>query len=163
MPHDTTDLLDRLEAAVRELTWTMIDLDEDELHESAAAEEWSPIEILAHIKACDDIVTGRIATLLTHPHPTLANFDERAWAIIAGYAEAPVDQTLMALQRHRGEMVWQLRRLPTEAWDRTAQHETRGTLSLYELVRTFVEHEEEHVAQLDAMFEDDDDDDDEEE
>jgi hypothetical protein len=160
MPHDITGLLDRLDAAVRELTWTLIDLDEDELTEAEGA--WSPIEILAHIKACDDIITGRIATLLTHPHPTLQRFDERAWATIAGYAEAPVDQTLMALQRHRGEMVWQLRHLPAEAWDLTAQHEERGAISLYDLVCSFLEHEEEHIAQLDALFEDEDDDADDE-
>src|SRR5579875_1198004 len=155
MANDVSDLIDRLEASVRRLTWAMMDLDEDELTEAPEEGEWSPIEILAHVKACDDIMTGRIATILTHPQPApLANFDERAWAEIAGYTEAPVDQTLMALQRHRGEMVWQLRRLPADAWERAAQHETRGMLTLYDLVRTFLEHEEEHIAQLEDLFED---------
>jgi hypothetical protein len=163
MANDVSDLMDRLEATMRRLTWAMMDLDEDELGEVPDEGEWSPIQILAHVKACDDVMTGRIATVLTHPQPApLANFDERRWAEIAGYADAPVDQTLMAMQRHRSEMVWQLRRLPEEAWDRTATHETRGTLTLYDLVHTFLEHEEEHVTQLEDLFEDLDEPDEEE-
>jgi hypothetical protein len=162
MADEITEILDRLDASAKQLAWTMMDLDPDEMTVAPDDGEWSAIEILAHVKACDDIMTGRIATILTHPKPLLQNFDERAWAIVAGYADAPVDQTLMALQRHRGEMLWQLRRLPPEAWARTAQHETRGPLSLLDLVRSFTEHEEEHIAQLDDLFEDDEPDDEEE-
>jgi uncharacterized damage-inducible protein DinB len=154
MADDPTAMLERLEASARRITWIMVDLDEEELTATVEADEWSPIQILAHIKACDDIMTGRIATTLTNPNASIPNFDERAWAEIAGYTEAPVDQTLMALQRHRGELVWQLRRLPETAWQHTLTHATRGTMTLQELVQSFLEHEEEHVAQLEGMFED---------
>ena len=153
MSEQTESLLARLEESMRRLTWAMMDVDEDDLTASED-DEWSPIEILAHVKACDDIMTGRIALTLVHPKPVLQNFDERAWAEIAGYTLAPTDQTLMAMQRHRGEMVWQLRNLPDAAWARTAQHETRGTLSLFDLVESFTDHEEEHVRQLEDLFED---------
>ena len=151
-----TLMLDRLESSAQRITWGIVDLDEEELtsgSEEGEDEEWSPIQILAHVKACDDIMTGRIASILTNPKAVVPNFDEQAWATIAAYTEAPVDQTLMALQRHRGEMVWQLRRLPEATWQQSFTHETRGTLTLLALVQSFLEHEEEHVAQLEEMFE----------
>jgi hypothetical protein len=153
MSEKTDALLARLEESMRRLTWSMMDVDEEDLNASEG-NEWSPIEILAHVKACDDIITGRIAQTLVHPKPVLQDFNERAWAEVAGYTLAPMDQTLMAMQRHRGEMVWQLRNLPDEAWDRTAQHETRGALALYDLVDSFASHEEDHVQQLENLFED---------
>jgi hypothetical protein len=153
MSEQTEAVLAQLEDSLHRITWAMMDVDEEDLNASEG-DEWSPIEILAHVKACDDIMTGRIAMLLVHPGAVLQDFNERAWATIAGYTDAPVDQTLMALQRHRNEMVWQLRRLPDEAWARTAQHETRGTLSLYDLVKSFADHETEHVQQLENLFED---------
>ena len=146
-------LLDRLEASAQRITWGIVDLDEEELTTGGEDEEWSPIQVLAHVKACDDIMTGRIASILTNPKAIVLNFDEQAWATIAGYTEAPVDQTLMAFQRHRGELVWQLRRLPEERWQQSFAHETRGTLTLLALVQGFLEHEEEHVTQLEDMFE----------
>ncbi len=153
MSEQTDALLTQLDESLRRLTWALMDVDEDDLNASED-NEWSPVQILAHVKACDDIMTGRIAMLLVHPQPMLQDFNERAWAEIAGYTMAPVDQTLMALQRHRNEMVWQLRNLPDEAWSRTAQHETRGTLSLLDLVQSFADHETEHVQQLEDLFED---------
>jgi hypothetical protein len=146
-------LMTQLEDSLHRLTWAMMDVDEEDLNASEG-DEWSPIEILAHVKACDDIITSRIAMLLVHPKANLQDFNERAWAEIAGYVDAPLDQTLMALQRHRNEMIWQLRRLPDEAWERTAPHETRGTLSLFDLVKSFADHETDHVQQLENLFED---------
>jgi len=156
MHDDVTELLTRAEDSAQHITWAIVDCAEEDLRTPADEGEWSPMQIFGHVKACDDIMTSRIATLLTHPNPTLVNFDENAWQAIAGYDEAPLDQTLMAFQRHRSEMLFQLKRLPEDAWNRTAQHETRGTLTLFDLVRTFIEHEEAHVAQLEAAFADDD-------
>lgn len=153
MTRDVPGVLARLESSVRRITWAIVDCDDDEKAQAPAKGQWSPIQILAHVKACDDIITSRIAMILTRARPTLLNFDEHVWAEIAGYVDAPDDQTLMAYQRHRGEMVWQLRRLPDEAWDYVGVHETRGELTLYDLVNSFLEHEEEHVANLETILE----------
>ncbi len=62
----------------------------------------------------------------------------------------------MALQRHRAELVRALRALPDDAWRIHATHATHGDLTLHELARSFVAHEEEHIAQLrDLLGEDD--------
>jgi hypothetical protein len=149
-------LLENLQENIRRFAWAITGCDEEDLHTSPEGDEWSPMEILAHVKACDDILTGRIAIILTHSNPSLQDFDVDAWAKKAGYVEATLDQTLLVYQRHRDEMLWVLRRLSFDDWARTTQHETRGTITLYDLVRTFTEHEMEHVEQLEASFESDD-------
>jgi uncharacterized damage-inducible protein DinB len=152
MREDAQQMLDRLDESARQIVYLVMDCDPEDLTAPPGEGEWSIAEILAHIKASDDILPGRVAMLLTHPRPEFQRFDERAWAAIAGYAEAPADQTLMAYQRRRGELIGQLRRLPDDAWDRTAHHEERGTISLLDLLRSAAEHEEEHVAQLEELL-----------
>lgn len=148
MRTDAATVIDRLERAMQRLSWAIVECEPADLGAAPGPGEWSPIEILAHLKACDDSITLRVALILTHPQPVLQRFDERAWAEIAGYTAAPPDQTLLAYQRHRQETVWQLRRLPDDAWDCTAQHEDRGPVTLLQVLASLVEHEEEHVAQL---------------
>jgi uncharacterized damage-inducible protein DinB len=153
---DAKSLCDRLNAAARDLTYLLIPLDAEELRAVPDDGGWSAGQIMAHVKAGDDIITARVAMLLTHPGAVFQDFDVDAWALIADYAHAPADDTLMALQRHRAELVRALRALPDEAWQIHATHETRGDLTLRDLVLSFVAHEEEHIAQLrDLLGEDD--------
>ena len=152
MRDDVQDLITRLEKNMERITWGMMDCETDDLATAPDEGEWSPIQIFAHMKASNDITTGRIPLLVTHVEPTLQNVDGRAWATLAGYEEAPLDQTLMAYRRQRDETLWQLRRLPDDCWDRVAHHETRGELTLFTLLQSFLEHEEEHITQLEAVF-----------
>lgn len=148
MRQDVEILTDRLETTVRRLTWAMMDCDPEDLNAAPEPGEWSPLQILAHLKASDDIVMPRIPMILTRDHPLLPDVDERMWADIAGYVDAPVDQTLLVFQRRRNETLWQLRRLPDEAWDLVGVHEERGEMTLYAMLASFAAHEEEHLAQL---------------
>jgi len=156
MRDDVTELLTRLENSMQRMTWALMDCDEDDLRMEMEDGEWSPMQIFSHIKASDDIMTARLPLFVTHDRPTLQSVDERAWAVAAGYEDAPLDQTLMALRRHRDEMLWQLRRLPDDAWDRVAHHEQSGDITLLDQIRKLAEHEEEHVVQLESLFGDED-------
>lgn len=150
----TATLLDRMEDTMRRLTFVMVDFDDDELTEAPQPSAWSPIQIFAHMKASDDLTTPRMAAMLTRDNPPLVSFDVDLWFQIAGYTDAPMDQTLMAYRRHRDETLYQLRRLPAEAWERTGVHAKRGPLSLFDVITTAVEHEEEHVTELEKILED---------
>jgi hypothetical protein len=89
---------------------------------------------------------------MTRNNPRFPSVDERLWAQMAGYDIAPVEDTLATYQRHRAEMVWQLRRMPLEAWSRVGTHETRGELTLFAIVQDFVDHEAEHAAELEKIL-----------
>ncbi len=152
MRNDVEDLAIRLEKSMQEYTNILLDCEEESLDAAPSAAEWSPIEVFGHIKALDDIITYRIAAVITQDTPQLVNFDIDAWEQAAGYTASPLDQTLMAFARHRSEMLWQLRRFPDSVWDRKAIHPSRGEITLFELVHIFAKHEEEHLEQLKAIF-----------
>jgi uncharacterized damage-inducible protein DinB len=152
MRADVEALIQRLDALKQQITWAMLDIDTADLRTAPAEDEWSPMEVLAHIKANDDIITPRIIKFLTEDNPTLPRYDLERWEAIAGYVEAPVDQTLLAFQRHRDELVWQLKRLPDAAWDRRGISPFSGDVTLYQILNIFADHEAEHLAQLRAML-----------
>src|SRR4051794_15202097 len=60
-------------------------LTDEQLHAPLAPGEWSPAEILAHLRAVDDIQSIRAYMILTRDEPPLPAFDERAWSRVAGY------------------------------------------------------------------------------
>jgi hypothetical protein len=114
--------------------------------------EWSGTEVLAHLRAADDILGYRAYAILVRDDAPLPAFDERRWAEVVGYAALPLRETLAVYAGKRGELTAMLRRATPEQWDRTCVHETRGAVTLWDQVTTLVEHEEEHLAQLRTLL-----------
>jgi len=52
----------------------------------------------------------------------------------------------------RAELVAALRRASPDDWRRVGAHEERGAVTLLDIVRSLVEHEEEHAAQLEHVI-----------
>lgn len=123
-----------------------------QLEERPAADAWAATDILAHLRASDDIVTSRIYMLLARDAPPLVAFDERRWAEVAGYATGDFHRSLTLFSLRRAEVVRVLRQLPPEAWQRSGQHEVRGNMSILAIVQDLTAHEEEHCSQLEALF-----------
>jgi hypothetical protein len=126
--------------------WSLTDL-----HTCSAMDQWSAAVIFAHLRASDDILTPRLYAILVRDKPTLAAFDDRRWAEIAGYEQADFQISLRLYTLRRAELVTMLRRLNPADWQRTGLHETHGVISILQAVTHLVEHEEEHCRQLEAI------------
>lgn len=126
--------------------------DEAELRTARAEGEWSAVDILAHIRASDEIVAHRAYVLLIRDNPTLLAYDERRWAEVARYAQIAFRSSLALYALRRAELLNLLRYTNPENWHRVGLHETRGPVSLLDIVTSMVEHEEEHCIQLEAMY-----------
>jgi hypothetical protein len=113
--------------------------------------DWSAADILAHLRAADEIVTARFIMMLVRENPFFLAFDERAWARTAGYAQADFVTSLHLYTLRRSELVAVLRRVAPTDWQRRATHEVTGEFTLAAGVLGFVEHEEEHCCQLEAL------------
>ena len=124
----------------------------EQLQQRSAPEIWTASEILAHIRASDDIMTSRIYMLLARNMPPLVAFDERHWAAIAGYADREVQQSLWLLTLRRSEVVAVLQQLSPEAWQRGGHHEVRGTMTILDIVQDLAAHEKEHCSQLENLL-----------
>jgi hypothetical protein len=152
---DERHLRDRLAAIPRRLEGLIADRADADLRAPAADGGWSPAAILAHLRASDDIMAPRVYAMLARDAPPLPAFDDRRWAEVAGYAEADVRSSLARFALGRAELVAALDRAGPTGWDRTGLHEERGTVSVRDVLTHLVEHEEEHLAQLEAALGDD--------
>ena len=61
-----------------------------------------------------------------------------------------MDDNLAAFNTLRGESVSLLMGLSLIDWDRSGTHTTRGTLSIADVVEDIVDHDAEHIGQLEA-------------
>jgi hypothetical protein len=141
----------RLAAIPERMARAVAGWSEDELRTTPAEGGWTAAEILAHVRASDDIMTPRMYMVLVRDRPPLPAYDDRKWAQVAGYARTGFRESLTPFALRRAEVVAVLRRARPDDWKRSGVHEEHGATSLLELVRKLVEHEEEHCAQLESM------------
>jgi hypothetical protein len=125
-------------------------LSDEQLGAPLAPGEWSPAEVLAHLRAADDIQAMRAYMILTRDEPPLPAFDERVWSQVAGYLTLHPRASLDLYFRRRIELGYALRAVNAAAFDRAGMHEALGRLTLRALLENLAEHEEDHVAQLEA-------------
>jgi hypothetical protein len=149
--HQVDTLLLRLADVPARIAHAAARLSDVEKHSASTTEEWSAAEVLAHIRAADDIVAYRLCAILVRDDPNLPAYDERRWAEIAGYALADFESSLKTFALRRGELVEMLRRVAWADWMRSGVHEVEGAISLFDMTTSLVEHEEEHCLQLEAL------------
>lgn len=126
-------------------------LTDKQLRAPLAPGEWSPADILAHLRAADDIQSVRAYMILARDEPPLPAFDERAWAEVAGYLTLHPRASLDLYFRRRIELAHMLRSVAPADFERVGIHETLGRLTLQAVLENLASHEEEHVGQLEAM------------
>jgi hypothetical protein len=126
-------------------------LTDEQLRAPLAPGEWSPAEVLAHLRAADDIQSIRAYMILARDKPPLPAFDERVWAEVAGYPTLHPRASLDIYFRRRVELAHMLRSVASADFEREGTHETLGQITLQALLENLVSHEEEHVAQLEAI------------
>ena len=149
--HDqVSDLLERLAATPQSIATLFANHSDAEITASRDG-EWSAAEVLAHLRAADDIQSYRAYAILARDDAPMPAFDERRWADAVGYVALPPRESAAVYAGKRGELVAMLRRISPEEWDRTYRHETLGDLTLWAQVSNLAEHEEEHLTQLKAL------------
>jgi len=119
---------------------------------TADPDSWSAAEILAHLRATDDILGYRVYAILVRDNPPMPAYDEQRWVEVARYGEVAVEDSLTMYTLRRAELIRTLRHIAPADWERTGTHETYGPQTLRAAVRKLAEHEAEHCAQLEALW-----------
>ena len=136
---------DRLQAAVR-------DADDGAL-DAAPDGEWSARTVLAHFR--DDefmVMRSRLVRMTVEDHPTLAPFDETAWAASRWKGRDTADELLADFRLQREVTMMGLRRLESDDWLRTGLQPEFGDFDVHWWVEHWLEHDETHVAQITAAL-----------
>lgn len=148
---DLDDLVRRLSSVPRRITGVIEGLSPTELH-AAPAREWSIVEVLAHLRASDDILAYRIYCMLARDEPRLPAYDERRWAEVAGYTQTADPRGLLNVYiGRRAELIHLLRRISPAEWQRAGIHEDHGRITIADVATYLVKHEEEHCEQIDRL------------
>jgi hypothetical protein len=89
-------------------------------HTSPSAGEWSVNEVLAHLRACNEVWGGYyIMTILAQDEPTIKAMNPRTWIKNTDYLEQDFQPSLRAFTKQRRKLLAVLEPLPPRDWTRT--------------------------------------------
>lgn len=142
------EVLSRLVSAPARFASALSRLEDADSVDSTRPGEWSPAEILAHVRAAHDIQEPRIFYMLVRDSPPLVAYDDRRWAEIARYTAVPIIESLEVIRLRRKELVNALRGISAEDWERTGTHEISGPTTVFNLAKHIADHDDEHCAQI---------------
>ena len=113
------------------------------------SEPFTAIEQVCHVR--DIEVEGyqvRLRRMLDERHPSLASIDSEAVARERRYADADVATVFADFRRAREQTLAMLADITPAQWQRTAQFEGYGPLTLRGLVHYLCSHDQQHLAGL---------------
>jgi hypothetical protein len=92
----------------------------DQLHTAPSVGEWSANEVLAHLRACNEVWGGYyILTILAQDNPTIKAINPRTWIKNTDYLEQEFQPSLRAFTKQRKKLLAVLEPLPPKDWVRT--------------------------------------------
>ena len=135
----------RIEAASESLTDTQLVLRPE-------AEEWSPLEILAHLRACADVWGDqRIGRMLSEDEPTMRAVNPKRWIRDTDYDVVSFRESLEAFSVQRRELLKRLQSISPGDWQRGATLTGGGASRRYSVhteADAIARHERAHIKQI---------------
>ncbi len=111
--------------------------------------EWSPGEVLCHLRDVDrEVNLERIQTVLNTHNPFIPGQDTDPWAEVRQYQLQDGWKALSDFTKVRVEVLRLLDNIPAESWDSPARHAIFGPTTLRELVNIIAGHDILHVQQV---------------
>ena len=144
VPGDRADILERLGSFPARLA---------EAARAAAdrpvpAGEWTPAEVVRHLMAVEgEVWLARLASLAAGGEPRWSWTEPGP---LPGFEDVSLDDVLGLFGRLRASTLDFLRMFDGHGWSRTGIHDTFGRLDLAGLLRLAIDHDEEHLAGLQA-------------
>lgn len=140
------------EATPQRLAASSAGRDDTHLSEPPAPGEWSPLEILNHLRACEEVWMHSVHTMLAHHHPHLQETHPRQWIKTATpYTAQPFTNGLRVFTLRREALLITLRGLSTTDWARECRIKQK-THTVFSHVWRMVQHEHIHCAEIEAIL-----------
>ena len=120
-----------------------------ELAQRPAEGEWSPGEVLCHLRdVALEVFLPRLQRLIREDNPFLSGKDTDLWAEERRYCEQDGLQALQDFLHARLEQLDLLEKLTLDDWSRSARHAIFGPTRLHELVNITAGHDRLHIRQV---------------
>jgi len=102
----------------------------------------------------DSEVNGytRCRKIISEPGSSLMVYDQDSWADKLKYGEQDIDNALDLFNYLRLQTYDLLKNLPEEIWANHAVHPERGKITLDDWLKTYSEHVDVHISQMNRNF-----------
>ena len=112
-------------------------------------DEWSPTEILCHLRDVDgDVNLLRLRKVLQGSNPFIPGVDSDRWAEERDYLHQDGHRALQHFSATRQRVLRLLEKIAPQDWSLTARHAIFGPTQVKELVKIIAEHDQIHVRQM---------------
>lgn len=143
------DLLQKTPALLKEAAEGLSD---GQLARRPEAFEWSPTEILAHLRVSADVRGDqRIGRMLLLEDPTIRTVNPRRWDLAAEYAKLPFSESFEEFSEQREQLIALLEAHGPECWHRGGKLvgiRPPGYVTVHEEAWALVRHEVRHLQQF---------------
>jgi hypothetical protein len=123
-------------------------LDEAGARTRPAPDEWSPVEILCHLRDEETEDFGARLRVIVGGASEFAPIDPERWAVERHYHEANLPDVLEALRARRQASLDLLASVSPKALEGSRLHKRLGSLSGLDILAAWVTHDRIHLAQL---------------
>ena len=114
------EVLDSLREQPAQIAFLTADLSAEQLRSAPEPGSWSAVEVLAHLRSCNDVWGEYLVRTLNEDRPRIRAVDPRVWVRQAGYLDQDFAPLLAAYRQQRMDLLDVLEVLPKEAWSRSA-------------------------------------------
>lgn len=142
------ELLERFRRGAELMATALTGAAGSELDYVPAPGKWSVRQVVAHLADSEIVAADRFRRVIAEENPTLAGYDQDAWARNLNYGRRRTSDSLDTFRRLRAENWELLKDLPDAAFARRATHTEKGPVTLLDLLRTYAAHPEAHARQL---------------
>lgn len=119
-----------------------------DLNKNYGPGKWTARQVIHHLADAHIQAFVRMRLVATTDRPTLQPYDQDTWAKLPDSCTGPLEPSLEMLRGTQARMAAFLGALPVEAFDRTAFHPERGSMTLDDLVRIYSGHGEKHLGHI---------------
>ena len=126
-------------------------LTEAQLRTRPEPEEWSVIEIVAHLRSCADVWSDAMHSIVATSHPTIRAVNPTTWIEHTDYRQLGFAVTMQAFRTQRRALLALLEPLPARGWTRSATVLGAGTpleLTVHSYAERLARHERTHWRQI---------------
>lgn len=123
------------------------DLDTDQLNTPYREGGWTVRQLVHHIADSHMNSVMRVRKALTEDWPTIAAYDEKAWAMLHDYS-GPVEWSLEMIEALHARWVMLLQSLLDDQWRCGFHHPKQGPYTVEESTLLYAWHSRHHVAHI---------------
>ena len=123
---------------------------ENQLQDSPSPEQWSMVQVLAHLRACHDVWTSSVYTMLTIDQPNIVKIHPNLWWKNMQFDKHSFAHLIRTFSDRRLELILVLRSVPEKSWERTGFIGNRQ-YTIYDQIRRLALHEQHHDPQFSRL------------